>query len=121
MMKRTVAVVVCVWVVCMWECCAIESFLHQCLCEKPVSGVVSDCCCDVDTVEDLNANLVAPKLSRLVNSTFFRFFKVDLYRDCPFWNGKAHPSPPTHNSADLILIHPHLLTHDFPLQTTGCA
>ena len=88
-----VAVVVCVWAVCAWECCAIESFLHQCLCEKPVSGIVSDCCCDVETVEDLNANLVAPKLSRLVNSTFFRFFKVDLYRDCPFWSGKHPPSP----------------------------
>jgi hypothetical protein len=37
-----------------------------------------------ETVEALNADLY-PKLHRLVQYPFFRHYKVDLYRECPFW------------------------------------
>ncbi|GLT59882.1 hypothetical protein SLA2020_326770 [Shorea laevis] len=49
------------------------------------SGMVEDCCCDYETVDHLNEELLHPVLHELVKTPFFRYFKVKLWCDCPFW------------------------------------
>ncbi|QRW08041.1 endoplasmic oxidoreductin-1 [Ceratobasidium sp. AG-Ba] len=40
--------------------------------------------CDFETVEGMNNRLFA-QLSDLVTTPFFKYFRADLYRECPFW------------------------------------
>ena len=44
------------------------------------------CPCSVETVQQLNRELITPKLLPLLNRTFFRYAKVPLERSCPFWD-----------------------------------
>jgi hypothetical protein len=48
-------------------------------------GVVEDCCCDYETVDSLNKEVLHPLLQELVKTPFFRYYKVKLWCDCPFW------------------------------------
>ena len=48
------------------------------------SGPIESTHCLYETVESLNTALY-PELQRLVHYPFFRHYKVDLYRECPFW------------------------------------
>ncbi|KAJ4793534.1 Endoplasmic reticulum oxidoreductin-1 [Rhynchospora pubera] len=52
---------------------------------RKYSGVVEDCCCDYETVNQLNEEVLHPILQQLVKTPFFRYFKVKLWCDCPFW------------------------------------
>ncbi|XP_043700679.1 endoplasmic reticulum oxidoreductin-1-like isoform X1 [Telopea speciosissima] len=58
-----------------------------CQCEdlRKFSGIVEDCCCDYETVDSLNKEVLHPLLQELVKIPFFRYFKVKLWCDCPFW------------------------------------
>ncbi|KAH8922415.1 endoplasmic oxidoreductin [Atractiella rhizophila] len=49
------------------------------------SGRIQDSCCDFESVEDVNRRL-RDKLQEIIQLPFFRYHKVDLYRDCPFWD-----------------------------------
>ncbi|CAI5490595.1 unnamed protein product, partial [Closterium sp. Naga37s-1] len=59
---------------------------------RRLSGVVDDCCCEYETVDELNSHVLQPLLTQLVNTTFFKYFKVRLWCDCPFWpdDGMCH-------------------------------
>ncbi|XP_065878064.1 endoplasmic reticulum oxidoreductin-1-like [Euphorbia lathyris] len=57
----------------------------SCSCPKKFSGLVEDCCCDYETVDRLNQEVLHPSLQELVKTSFFRYFKVKLWCDCPFW------------------------------------
>jgi len=46
---------------------------------------VAQCGCDYASVERLNRDHLFPLLTEMVEQPFFRFFKVNLYCDCPFW------------------------------------
>ncbi|KAK9916428.1 hypothetical protein WJX75_002458 [Coccomyxa subellipsoidea] len=50
-----------------------------------LSGTVRDCSCEYAAVERVNREAVLPVLRDLVRQPFFRYFKVSLYCDCPFW------------------------------------
>lgn len=53
---------------------------------KP-TGQISDARCDYETVEmDINSANFFPILDNLRREKYFRLYKVDLYKDCPFWN-----------------------------------
>jgi len=41
--------------------------------------------CEYAAVERVNKEAVLPLLRELVRTPFFRYFKVNLYCDCPFW------------------------------------
>ena len=41
--------------------------------------------CEYAAVEQVNKEAVLPLLRDLVRTPFFRYFKVNLYCDCPFW------------------------------------
>ncbi|GIL71642.1 hypothetical protein Vretifemale_2171 [Volvox reticuliferus] len=50
-----------------------------------LSGHVDECCnCTYQDVDQLNA-VVHPLLRQLVRTAFFRYFKVNIYCDCPLW------------------------------------
>lgn len=51
--------------------------------EQP-SGPIESTHCLYETVEILNSDLY-PVLQKLVDFPFFRHYKVDLFRECPFW------------------------------------
>ncbi|XP_002974086.2 endoplasmic reticulum oxidoreductin-2 [Selaginella moellendorffii] len=59
---------------------------------QKLSGVVEDCQCDYKTVDTINEEVVFPALQSLVKKPFFRYFKVKLWCDCPFWpdDGMCH-------------------------------
>lgn len=48
-------------------------------------GSVQDALCDARTLYRENQVKLNKKLSKLVERTFFRIFKVDLSKECPFW------------------------------------
>ncbi|XP_040363055.1 endoplasmic reticulum oxidoreductin-1 isoform X3 [Rosa chinensis] len=52
---------------------------------KKYSGIVEDCCCDYETVDSVNAEVLHPLLQEIVKTPFFRYFKAKLWCDCPFW------------------------------------
>jgi hypothetical protein len=47
-------------------------------------GTISDSCCKYESVESMNHDL-STILNDLVKTTFFRYYKVDLWKECPFW------------------------------------
>ncbi|PLW16586.1 hypothetical protein PCANC_15001 [Puccinia coronata f. sp. avenae] len=51
---------------------------------KP-SGLIQDTSCDFETVDDVNRKLHS-EISSAVQLPIFRYHKVDLYRECPFWS-----------------------------------
>ncbi|KAG0226254.1 hypothetical protein BGW42_003790 [Actinomortierella wolfii] len=56
--------------------------------EQP-TGMIGDACgCDYKTVDRLNVDF-STQLQQLVKTPFFRYFKVNLYKDCPFWDGSG--------------------------------
>ncbi|KAH9485185.1 Endoplasmic reticulum oxidoreductin-1 [Psilocybe cubensis] len=87
-----------------WPVSANESFLGETLVRKrpiqnvldhqPIkhttchnsilTGPIETTMCDYETIESVNDELFA-NLSDLVEKPFFRYFQVDLYRECPFW------------------------------------
>lgn len=59
---------------------------HQCPPgSRRYSGLVEDCTCDYETADSLNHHILNPILQDLVATPFFRYFKVKLWCDCPFW------------------------------------
>ncbi|KAI3925467.1 hypothetical protein MKW92_051364 [Papaver armeniacum] len=57
----------------------------NCADSQKYTGIVEDCCCDYETVDSLNEEVLNPLLQELVTTPFFRYFKVKLWCDCPFW------------------------------------
>jgi len=60
-----------------------DAFDRLCFCQ--LEGTVDDCSCDVDTVDHFNNVKVYPVLKSLLVKDFFRFYKVNLKKNCPFW------------------------------------
>ncbi|KAF8578712.1 endoplasmic oxidoreductin-1 [Ramaria rubella] len=53
------------------------------VCDKP-TGPIETTLCDYESVESVN-HALHTSLSELVKAPFFKYFRTDLYRDCPFW------------------------------------
>uniref|UniRef100_A0A3P9KDJ6 ERO1-like protein alpha n=1 Tax=Oryzias latipes TaxID=8090 RepID=A0A3P9KDJ6_ORYLA len=60
----------------------------RCFCQ--VTGHLDDCACDVETIDDFNNKQLFPKLQTLLESDYFRFYKVNLQKPCPFWTSISH-------------------------------
>ncbi|KAF9820371.1 hypothetical protein IEO21_01380 [Rhodonia placenta] len=57
-------------------------------CKQYLTGPIETTLCDYETVESVNDELY-DQLHSLVETPFFRYFRADLYRDCPFWQENA--------------------------------
>ncbi|XP_035741954.1 ero1-like protein [Vespa mandarinia] len=55
----------------------------QCFCK--LKGSIDDCSCNVDTVDYFNNVKIYPRLQSLLLKDYFRFYKVNLKQECPFW------------------------------------
>lgn len=55
----------------------------QCFCQ--LSGKIDDCCCTIEDVDKINFAHIYPRTKVLSEKIYFRYFKLKLYRDCPFW------------------------------------
>ncbi|KAK7687020.1 hypothetical protein QCA50_009519 [Cerrena zonata] len=53
-------------------------------CKQVPTGPIETTLCDFETVESHNDELYT-QLHDLVQTPFFKYFRVDLYRECPFW------------------------------------
>lgn len=49
------------------------------------TGLIQDACCDYQTVEQVNDD-ISRQLNEIIQLPFFRYQKIDLFRECPFWN-----------------------------------
>ncbi|KAL4656249.1 ERO1-like protein alpha isoform X1 [Arapaima gigas] len=65
-----------------------SSAAHRCFCQ--VTGHIDDCTCDVETIDAFNNLKLFPKLEKLLQSDYFRFYKVNLNKTCPFWTDHNH-------------------------------
>ncbi|KAI6157561.1 hypothetical protein BKA82DRAFT_4058590 [Pisolithus tinctorius] len=54
------------------------------VCHHTMTGPIETTMCDYETIESVNEELYT-NLHDLVQTPFFRYFQVDLYRECPFW------------------------------------
>lgn len=53
---------------------------------EKLSGTIDDCCCEVQSVDhSLHDENMHNILEQLITSTFFRYFKVNYLKECPFW------------------------------------
>lgn len=55
-----------------------------------VTGHLDDCTCDVETIDAFNNYKLFPRLNELLESDYFRYYKVNLKKPCPFWNDNSH-------------------------------
>uniref|UniRef100_G1KY95 ERO1-like protein alpha n=1 Tax=Anolis carolinensis TaxID=28377 RepID=G1KY95_ANOCA len=60
----------------------------SCFCK--VTGHLDDCTCDVETIDAYNNGKVFPQLQKLLESDYFRYYKVNLQKPCPFWSDNSH-------------------------------
>lgn len=56
----------------------------SCFCK--LEGEVDDCLCSVASIDSLNNNKIFPRLQSLLTKNYFRYFKVNLKKPCPFWS-----------------------------------
>lgn len=54
-------------------------------CRLAPMGPIETTLCNYETVESVNDDLF-DVLHELVQTPFFRYYKVDLYKECPFWD-----------------------------------
>ncbi|PCH43784.1 endoplasmic oxidoreductin [Wolfiporia cocos MD-104 SS10] len=53
-------------------------------CQQYLTGPIETTLCDYESIESVNDELFE-ELHALVETPFFKYFRVDLYRECPFW------------------------------------
>ena len=58
--------------------------IMSCLCWQ-LKGNVDECDCSVDFVDIFNNNKIYPRMKSILSKNYFRFFKVNLKKPCPFW------------------------------------
>ncbi|KAG0725811.1 Ero1-like protein [Chionoecetes opilio] len=56
---------------------------ERCFCQ--LKGAIDDCSCSVETIDSFNNWKVYPRLNSLLQQVFFRYWKVNLNKKCPFW------------------------------------
>ncbi|KAJ1659478.1 endoplasmic oxidoreductin-1 [Dispira simplex] len=58
------------------------------LCRLRESGAVDDLQCEYHSIERVNQQLT-PLLRQLAQSKYFRYYKVNLHKQCPFWSSEG--------------------------------
>lgn len=56
---------------------------ERCFCQ--LKGAIDDCSCSVETIDSFNNLKIYPRLNSLLQQVFFRYWKVNLNKKCPFW------------------------------------
>ncbi|XP_035771692.1 ERO1-like protein beta [Neolamprologus brichardi] len=67
-----------------------ESQDQSCFCY--LTGVLDDCFCDVESIDIFNNFKLHPRIRKLTERDYFRYYRVNLKRPCPFWPDDGHCS-----------------------------
>uniref|UniRef100_A0A672N159 Endoplasmic reticulum oxidoreductase beta n=1 Tax=Sinocyclocheilus grahami TaxID=75366 RepID=A0A672N159_SINGR len=98
---------------------------QSCLCH--LTGVLDDCFCDIESIDVFNNFKVYPHIRKLVERDFFRYYKVNLKRPCPFWPDEGQcsikdchvePCPEVRVQHAWLICKTHSLTHTLTLTHT---
>uniref|UniRef100_A0A4W4DS10 Endoplasmic reticulum oxidoreductase beta n=1 Tax=Electrophorus electricus TaxID=8005 RepID=A0A4W4DS10_ELEEL len=57
-----------------------------------LTGVLDDCFCDIESIDVFNNLKIFPLIRKLIEKDFFRYYRVNLKRPCPFWPDDSHCS-----------------------------
>ncbi|KAJ8246131.1 hypothetical protein GJAV_G00263960 [Gymnothorax javanicus] len=63
---------------------------QSCFCH--LTGVLDDCFCDIESIDVFNNFKIYPSIQKLVERDYFKYYKVNLKRPCPFWPDDGHCS-----------------------------
>uniref|UniRef100_A0A7N8WQF0 Endoplasmic reticulum oxidoreductase 1 beta n=1 Tax=Mastacembelus armatus TaxID=205130 RepID=A0A7N8WQF0_9TELE len=55
-----------------------------------LTGVLDDCFCDVESIDVFNNLKIYPRVRKLTERAYFRYYRVNLKRPCPFWPDDGH-------------------------------
>ncbi|KAJ0032931.1 hypothetical protein NQD34_000038, partial [Periophthalmus magnuspinnatus] len=61
---------------------------RSCFCH--LTGDLDDCFCDVESIDVFNNFKIYPKIKKLTERDYFRYYRVNLKRPCPFWPDDSH-------------------------------
>ncbi|KAF7644999.1 hypothetical protein LDENG_00212150, partial [Lucifuga dentata] len=61
---------------------------QSCFCH--LTGVLDDCFCDVESIDVFNNFKIYPRIKKLTERDYFRYYRVILTRPCPFWPDDSH-------------------------------
>ncbi|KAM9363302.1 ERO1-like protein beta [Symphorus nematophorus] len=61
---------------------------QSCFCQ--LTGVLDDCFCDVESIDVFNNFKIYPRIKKLTETDYFRYYRVNLKRPCPFWPDDGH-------------------------------
>uniref|UniRef100_A0A9J8CAF0 Endoplasmic reticulum oxidoreductase 1 beta n=1 Tax=Cyprinus carpio carpio TaxID=630221 RepID=A0A9J8CAF0_CYPCA len=75
-----------------WEASLFALGLFGLLHSKQLTGVLDDCFCDIESIDVFNNFKIYPQIRKLTERDFFRYYKVNLKRPCPFWPDDGHCS-----------------------------
>nr|CAG4642387.1 EOG090X03A4 [Evadne anonyx] len=64
-----------------------STIADRCFCE--LKGNVDECECSVDFVDTFNNYRIYPRTKRLLSKNYFRFYKVNLKKPCPYWEDEG--------------------------------
>ncbi|KAG7492929.1 hypothetical protein MATL_G00019410 [Megalops atlanticus] len=67
---------------------ATDSQDQSCFCH--LTGVLDDCFCDIESIDVFNNFKIYPRIQNLIERDYFRYYKVNLKRPCPFWPDDSH-------------------------------
>ncbi|KAL4639885.1 ERO1-like protein beta isoform X1 [Arapaima gigas] len=56
---------------------------QNCFCH--LTGILDDCFCDIESIDVFNNFKIYPRIQKLTERDYFRYYKVNLKRPCPFW------------------------------------
>ena len=54
-----------------------------CFCK--LQGEIDDCSCSIESVDSFNNLKIYPRLNSLLSQDYFRYFRTNLQKECPFW------------------------------------
>ncbi|VDO99230.1 unnamed protein product [Soboliphyme baturini] len=57
--------------------------LSDCVCH--LDNDIHDCACSSKSVDKFNNDKIQPILKQLLQKDCFRYYKVDMYKECPWW------------------------------------
>ncbi|KAM6972102.1 ERO1-like protein beta [Aplochiton taeniatus] len=67
-----------------------DSQEQSCFCH--LTGVLDDCFCDIESIDVFNNLKMYPRIQALTARDYFRYYRVNLKRPCPFWADDGHCS-----------------------------
>lgn len=65
-----------------WSVSATEMNTDSCFCK--LKGEIDDCSCKVESVDSFNNVKIYPLINSLLEYDYFRYYKVNIFRPCPF-------------------------------------